>query len=590
MQRNGSADTIHVASLEALKAKGVMVVKGAECPIAVFAHEDNVAAVDNRCPHLGFPLHKGTVQDGILTCHWHHARFDLCSGCTFDPFADDVPAFAVEVRDGQVYVAPTPLRAPSREYYLRRLRDGMARNIGLIQAKSILGLLKSGIGHREIVREIALFGARFQDGWSPGMFLLANLANLLPNLEEERVYLALYQAARQVAADCAGNPPRRDVSPLDSDDISLPTLKRWLRYWTEVRHRDGAERTLLTAIHNGATPAQLGDLLFAACTDRFYSDGGHVLDGVNKAFELLDLIGWEHAAAVLPAIVPRLTAGRGGEELNAWRHPIDLVPPIREAEAALPALFEQGKGNTWNDVPGLAERILGEDPLAVLAAVQDAAGAGATPDQLGQALCYAAAMRVARFSTSNEISDWFTALHTLTFCNAVHQALRRCPTADVARGVLHGAMSIYLDRFLNVPPARLPGEREKLNGAPVDGPELLHQYLDLLDQRHEVDASARTAAIYMEHNLPIEPLFDTLSHAVLREDLDFHTVQMVESGIRQFGGWAQGDERRNIVVAIARYLAAHSPTMRARLQTAQIALRLHRGDTLYEDEEVAEPV
>jgi nitrite reductase/ring-hydroxylating ferredoxin subunit len=32
-----------------------------------------------------FPLHRGSIEDGILTCRWHHARFDLRSGSTFDP-------------------------------------------------------------------------------------------------------------------------------------------------------------------------------------------------------------------------------------------------------------------------------------------------------------------------------------------------------------------------------------------------------------------------------------------------------------------------------------------------------------------------
>jgi nitrite reductase/ring-hydroxylating ferredoxin subunit len=54
-------------------------------------------AFDNRCPHMGFPLDRGSVEDGILTCHWHHARFDLASGCTFDLWADDVPICPVEV-------------------------------------------------------------------------------------------------------------------------------------------------------------------------------------------------------------------------------------------------------------------------------------------------------------------------------------------------------------------------------------------------------------------------------------------------------------------------------------------------------------
>src|SRR6185312_13984437 len=93
---------LDVADLEEVKRKGCLVVQGFDRKVALFydATKDEVHAVDNRCPHLGFPLDKGTVQDGILVCHWHHARFDLKSGCTFDLFADDVPAFPTLIKAG----------------------------------------------------------------------------------------------------------------------------------------------------------------------------------------------------------------------------------------------------------------------------------------------------------------------------------------------------------------------------------------------------------------------------------------------------------------------------------------------------------
>jgi len=69
---------------------------------------------------------------------------------------------------------------------------------------------------------------------------------------------------------------------------------------------------------------------------------------------------------------------------------------------------------------------------------------------------------------------------------------------------------------------------------------------------------------------------------VLREDADFHTYQMLEAGVRQHGEWGESDEGRHILIAVARYLAAHSPTERARLQTAMVARRLSRGETLHE--------
>ena len=82
---------VRAGSLEELKAKGQLVVRGPHRPILVVYARERVFAFDNRCPHMGFPLNRGSVDDGILTCHWHHARFDLASGCTFDLWADDVP-------------------------------------------------------------------------------------------------------------------------------------------------------------------------------------------------------------------------------------------------------------------------------------------------------------------------------------------------------------------------------------------------------------------------------------------------------------------------------------------------------------------
>jgi hypothetical protein len=58
-------------------------------------------------------------------------------------------------------------------------------------------------------------------------------------------------------------------------------------------------------------------------TDRYFADGGHALDFSNKAFESLDIIGWEHAPAILPSVIDQMVRARGSEESNAWRQPID---------------------------------------------------------------------------------------------------------------------------------------------------------------------------------------------------------------------------------------------------------------------------
>jgi hypothetical protein len=58
---------------------------------------------------------------------------------------------------------------------------------------------------------------------------------------------------------------------------------------------------------------------------------------------------------------------------------------------------------------------------------------------------------------------------------------------------------------------------------------------------------------------------------------------MLEAGIRQFTARGNTDPGRHVLIAVARYLAAHSPTERAVLQTADIAQRLMRGGQLHEE-------
>jgi hypothetical protein len=402
--------------------------------------------------------------------------------------------------------------------------------------------------------------------------------------------LALFHGARRVAADCDGQAPRRRRAALASRP-DLATLKRWLRRWTTVRHREAAERTLLTVVAAGASPATLADLLLAANTDRALADGGHSLDFTNKAFECLDLIGWKHANAVLPTVVGQMVAARGADELTAWRQPVDLTALCVEAAAELPGLVAARPNmHRWSDHTTLAQALLGDDPMAIMDGLKAAIRGGAAATDLGRSLAYAAALRLARFGGANEHADWETAHHVFTYANAVHQMLKQIGTADrdghidAVRGVLHGAMALYLARYLNVPPARIPGDGgEPLDDLPANAEGICVALLDAFDRQRQVDLAARLVARHLTLGHSVQALIVTLARALLREDAGFHAYQALDAGVRQFGEWGNTDEGRHILIAVARYLAAHSPTERAELQTAEIARRLMRGGELHSE-------
>ncbi|HEY3243640.1 MAG TPA: Rieske (2Fe-2S) protein [Phycisphaerae bacterium] len=582
------ADYVSVASIEDFKGRDCFAVQCGGHTLALCRSAGKVFAVDNRCPHMGFPMDRGTVKDGLIICHWHHARFDLCSGGTFDLWADDLRSFPVKIEDGRIYVDLSP-PAGGRTHHLRRLSDGLSRNIRLVIAKSAIALLADDPDPREVLTIGLLHGARYRrDGWGMGQTILTCMANLMPHLRPEDRARAAYHGLSAVAADCEGSPPRFAVEPLTNAPNDPVLLKQWFRTFVEHRDTEAAERCIASMIERDMPMVNIADAFFSAATDHRYLSIGHVLDFTNKAFEALDLIGYEHAATILPSLVSNYTFSERMEESAQWREPIDLVALLNDAFAEMsewPSIVVQASSLPPAQPSKLqasrmpAEQVLlGSDPRAIVSALLDALRNGAAPTDLACTVAYAAALRIKQFHTSNEFADWDTALHTFTFANAVHQALLRAPSWELTRGIFDAAMSVYLDRFLNMPAVRVGPE------ATATEPQRILSALDALtDVRHQVDRAGSLAAQYLLLSDSAAPFIATLCHALLREDRDFHTIQTVEIAIRQYEMHGRSAEVSDILIAAWRYLAAHAPTARAQGQTYRIAERLHRGDRLFEE-------
>src|SRR4029453_13169530 len=135
---------VRAGSLSELRDAGRLLTKVGQVPVVVFWHDRRPWAIEDRCPHMGFPLHEGTVEAGLVTCHWHHARFDLATGCTLDLFADDARAFDAICEGEEVFVGSRSLADPTAHLW-QRLDDGLEEGITLVVAKSVLGLREAGI-------------------------------------------------------------------------------------------------------------------------------------------------------------------------------------------------------------------------------------------------------------------------------------------------------------------------------------------------------------------------------------------------------------------------------------------------------------
>jgi nitrite reductase/ring-hydroxylating ferredoxin subunit len=580
-------DRITIGTLADLQEAGCLTGKAGSQPVCVFWSDGAPFALDDRCPHMGFPLHRGSVESGLVTCHWHNARFDLRSGGTLDPWADDARAYPVEIEDGRVVVVVSP--EPDRRQWLHhRLEEGLEQGITLVVAKAVLALLEAGVPAEDIVRAGVAFGTRYREaGWGAGLTVLTAMANVLPHLDPEDRALALVAGLAFASRDTRGRPPRFPLLPLRGGPPP-GRLQVWYRRFIETRSADAAERALASAIA-GATGdgaddrTAVADMMFAAATDHVFLDGGHTIDFTNKAFEVLDHLGWAAAPDVLPTLVAQTATAARSEERGAWRYPHDLAGLIATATAGLPERLAAGSACAYrfdddgHAVARLAWSMLGDDPVEVVTAVDDAIAAGARPEELGRAVAYAAALRITRFHTQNDHGDWDEVHHAFTAANALHQALRRSPSPALLRGVYHGALRIYLDRFLNIPAARLPAAPGDGGGPGVAGLQACW------DQEGRVDDAGSIVHRHLAAGGDPGEVIALLGRALLNEDAEFHWYQTYEAAVRQYHAWPPGSEEGALILAgTARFLAAHTPTRRELSQVVTIATRLRRGEAIFE--------
>ena len=142
-------------------------------------------------------------------------------------------------------------------------------------------------------------------------------------------------------------------------------------------------------------------------------------------------------------------------------------------------------------------------------------------------MAHASALRIGRFHISNEFADWDAVHNTWTAAQALAQALRRAPSPMLARGLYHQALRVYLDRFLNIPAARLPDERPELGGRGRNSRRTA--LLGLLDREQQVAAAASLANSLLARG-EAESFIHVLGHAVLREDAGFHALSDARGG------------------------------------------------------------
>ena len=436
-----------------------------------------------------------------------------------------------------------------------------------------------GVAGRDVVRCIGQHGLRYRArGWSMGMSILTALGDVLPALaaEDRPLALAAWRRPRGRGYGGSGTPLRpRAIAGnagihVQIEDV-VPSRDRGPRPgWR-------AERVLQTAIAAQASSTVLADMLLVAATDHVYLDAGHIVDFINKACEYLDVVGWDSASLVLPSLVESLAHAQRSEEQNAWRNPIDLIDLLGPHLDRLASL-SPGEAPLDGDFDALVSAVLQDDPGVGLESISAALERGVAFAEIGQAVAHAAVLRIGRFHTSNEFADWDAVHNTWTAAQALARALQRAPSPLLARGLYHQALRVYLDRFLNIPAARLPDERPDRR-AQSKKRRVRCSDCSIASSRWPRPRCWPIASSPGARRSRSSRSWDTRSFA---RTPDSTRTRRSRRRIRQFDALHERNPlaARRTLVSVTRYVAAHAPTSRALFQTYRIAERLLRGDDL----------
>ncbi|WP_030127927.1 MULTISPECIES: nitrite reductase small subunit NirD [unclassified Pseudomonas] len=97
---------LDICALEEINALGSRIIAGPKGDIAIFrTSDDEVFALDDRCPHKGGPLSQGLIYGKRVACPLHNWQIDLQTGEALAPDVGCAHHHSARVENGRVLLA-----------------------------------------------------------------------------------------------------------------------------------------------------------------------------------------------------------------------------------------------------------------------------------------------------------------------------------------------------------------------------------------------------------------------------------------------------------------------------------------------------
>jgi nitrite reductase/ring-hydroxylating ferredoxin subunit len=420
-----------VAHLDDLAVGTLKMVKVDDRRVCLVRTSEGVFAIDHACPHEGYGMTQGSLDGNLITCAWHNWKFQVDDG-TCVVGEEDIGSHEVTVdADGNVFVTvhrPDPVAMRPR--LLASLRRGIERDYVGQVSRDVIRLLQADANPGELVWEAVNHGApRAEFGWGHSIASAADCLAMVDLFDGDQRALPIVQAIAGIAETERDRP----VNALPDPVSALPAEPgAEFRRLVETEQLESAQALLRGVIHQGHTATDLQPWFTAVVSDHLLSYG-HGAIYCQKAFEMLDMIGWERADTVLPHLVPTIVYGTR-EDLLPYTRP--FMKALADADlaglAALPA------DRSWSDDGTLLRTLLGNDRKAIVPDVIKALHDGAGVDGVLDVVVHTVAERMMRYDVTGEqdlLDDfgWLDITHGITYAHAARWHHQHSPGPDTVR-------------------------------------------------------------------------------------------------------------------------------------------------------------
>ena len=553
------------------EAKAVRIGEGRS--IALFNVDGKLYATDNQCPHMGYPLTRGRIRHGILTCDWHERSFDLEGGGCFNVECDDLQTFPAEVRDNEIWVQLGDLTYRRKAEHLSLLWEGLLSGDRWTMSKAIALLLKGGVPEAEIVELILRHLGRHiasshgsEAGW--------DIARLMNGLSVGRRYKDADRLIAMTTAACAasgGAAERLEVVPLP-EPVAWKNIDPWIRSFSRDGRSGRIERCLFTAYTLGDADKVL-PLLFECTVEPHFLGFPDNLISLGYLSEAVDEFGWEKAFELVFNLGAQLV-GRGRGEPQRFRR--DAIGIMREKLREL-----DGSDNTATDydedafVSALTSVDIQKSFDAVAAALQG----GVPIDQLISTLVILAADRMAR-TPVNVDAGWECLTTELNLAASLRTVQRIAGDTAAAKGIFHAAWLIFDDRWLNIPLRTLtpPPVESTLNVSNEE--EGIQQITNAIETLNVQSVGGQVLA-YLNASYSGDTLLRALGKAILWNDTATEILPTLRTIFDEWNSCAGHPARNQLLVALARY-ATDIRTNKDSGSATTTAMRFAEGRTTVE--------